>query len=260
MNKIMNDSKLWKLWVFPLSALGLFTIAVGLLAYLVDIGPNKCQMTYMFEYPIYTRLRLPAATADRFPQYRLYAYSEGAYTDQVRRNVFVGIPVLFLPGNGGSYRQVRSLGSVSLRKSEDVRSRIRFDYFSVDFNEELSGLAGALLEKQTQFAVRAIDHVLSFYQADGGRKIVLVGHSMGGIVARAVLSRGYGDRIDLIYTQATPHLAPPMAIDRDIVAFYRHMREAESEMKRFDTPIVSVSGGRRGMVRLRRPAYLLRIM
>ena len=82
----------------------------------------------------------------------------------VRDNVFAGIPVLFLPGNGGSYRQVRSLGSVSLRKSEDVGNKIWFDYFSVDFNSELSGLVGSLLLEQTQFVTRVVDHILRFYK------------------------------------------------------------------------------------------------
>ena len=69
---------------------------------------------------------------------------------------------------------------------------------------------------------------------------------MGGILARALLTRGYGDRISVIYTQATPHSAPPMAIDGEILAFYKSVERAEALMKRFDTPVVSVSGGRRG--------------
>ena len=146
------------------------------------------------------------------------------------------------------------MGSVSLRKSEDVNLRKWFDYFSLDFNEELSGLVGSLLEKQTQFAISVIDHVLSFY--DKGREIILVGHSMGGIVARAILSRGYGDRIYLIYTQATPHLAPPMFIDKEIIAFYRDLKTAEASMNKFDTPIVSVSGGRRGKSRKKRSTHI----
>ena len=237
------DDKSWRLWVLPCSILGLVFIFTGLYSYLVDIGPNKCEMTYMFEYPVYTKLKLPARIQRNYPQYALYAYSEGSYTYKVRRNEFSGNPVLFLPGNGGSYRQVRSLASVSLRKSEDANLKKWFDYFSVDFNEELSGLAGSLLEKQTRFATSVIDHILSLYP--NGRRIILVGHSMGGIVARAILSRGH-ERIYLIYTQATPHRSPPMAIDKDILAFYEQMKIAEAGLKHFDTPIVSVSGGRRG--------------
>ena len=240
----MNEQKLFQLWVYLISILGFLFISLGLYDYLIDIGPNKCEMTYMYEYPTYTKLPLPPPLSHAFPQYALYAYSEGKYTADVRRSAFRGIPVLFLPGNAGSYRQVRSLASVSLRKSEDARLEKWFDYFSVDFNEELSGLVGSLLEKQTQFVTRVIDHVLAFYPRDA--QIILVGHSMGGIVARAILSRGYGNRIYLIYTQATPHLAPPMLVDKEIISFYEEMKRAEAKLKQFTTPIVSVSGGRRG--------------
>ena len=92
----------------------------------------------------------------------------------VRDQKFAGIPVLFLPGNGGSYRQVRSLGSVSLRKSEDVQLKIWFDYFSVDFNEELSGLVGTLLQEQTQFVARVVDHILTLYK--GGWSVATGGY------------------------------------------------------------------------------------
>lgn len=43
-----------------------------------------------------------------YPQYQkydLYAYSEGRFTENVRNMQFKGIPVLFVPGNAGSYKQ-----------------------------------------------------------------------------------------------------------------------------------------------------------
>ena len=78
----MNDDKLWRLFVIPLTGLGLIVIALGTFHYLVDIGPNKCQMTFMFEYPIYMKLDLPHHVKNRSPQYQLYAYSEGTYTSK----------------------------------------------------------------------------------------------------------------------------------------------------------------------------------
>jgi len=225
---------------------GMTIIAIGLYSYLLDIGPNHCEMTYMFEYPIFTKLRLPNSVKNLYPQYDLYAYSEGAYTKRVQKNIFIGIPVLFLPGNAGSYQQVRSLASVSLRKSEDIHNKVWFDYFSTDFNEELSGLVGSLLEKQTQFSIKVIKHILSYYKKS--RKIVLVGHSMGGIVARAILSRGLDDVIDLVYTQATPHLAPPMIVDSAMINFYQTIETLEAKKAIHTSPIVSVSGGRRDII------------
>lgn len=47
------------------------------------------------------------------------------------------------------------------------------------------------------------------------RSVVLVGHSMGGVVARALytLPRFNPNLVDLIITQASPHLAPVLALD-----------------------------------------------
>ena len=77
-----NDDKLWMLFVIPLSGLGLIVIALGTYHYLWDIGSNKCQMTYMYEYPVYTKLNLPNYVTKNSPQYQLYAYSEGSYTSK----------------------------------------------------------------------------------------------------------------------------------------------------------------------------------
>uniref|UniRef100_A0A0N5ASX7 Hydrolase_4 domain-containing protein n=1 Tax=Syphacia muris TaxID=451379 RepID=A0A0N5ASX7_9BILA len=46
-----------------------------------------------------------------------------------------GIPVLFIPGNVGSARQVRSLGSVLQNKTESRFTSFSFNVFAVDFNE-----------------------------------------------------------------------------------------------------------------------------
>lgn len=47
------------------------------------------------------------------------------------------------------------------------------------------------------------------------QSVVLVGHSMGGVVARALftLPRFNSNLVSLIITQASPHLAPVLALD-----------------------------------------------
>lgn len=47
------------------------------------------------------------------------------------------------------------------------------------------------------------------------QSVVLVGHSMGGVVARALftLPRFNSHLVSLIITQASPHLAPVLALD-----------------------------------------------
>lgn len=44
-------------------------------------------------------------TYPNYQKYNLYAYSEGRYTENARNMKFEGIPVLFVPGNAGSYKQ-----------------------------------------------------------------------------------------------------------------------------------------------------------
>ena len=60
------------------------------------------------------------------------------------------------------------------------------DFFSIDFNEELSALFGSVLEQQTEFVAFAIKRILLFYPAN--QKIILVGNSIGGLLARTFRS------------------------------------------------------------------------
>lgn len=96
-----------------------------------------------------------------------------------RNSAFQGHPVLFIVGNADSYRQVRSLGSVAYRMGDQQK---QLDYFSIDFNEELSALFGGVLQQQTEFVAHAIRTILSLYKTK--RTIVLVGNSIGGLLAR----------------------------------------------------------------------------
>jgi hypothetical protein len=52
---------------------------------------------------------------EAFPKYGLYVYGEGKMAGYLEKGKFSGIPVLFIPGNSGSHKQVRSLASVALR-------------------------------------------------------------------------------------------------------------------------------------------------
>jgi glycosylphosphatidylinositol deacylase len=92
---------------------------------------------------------------------------------------FLGFPVLFIVGNADSYRQVRSLGSVAYRMGDKQK---QLDYFSIDFNEELSALFGGVLGQQTEFVAYAIQKILSLYKTE--KTIILVGNSIGGFLSR----------------------------------------------------------------------------
>ena len=158
-------------------------------------GANECEMTYM--RPGYLPVPLPSTLAnDR--GYALFLYREGmsrVSSGDARREVgrlgkprpdgTRATPAIFLPGNGGSFKQVRSVGSESHRisgerargrdatrqKNDDSNANANvsdepipyLDWFAVSFGEELSAFHGALLEDQIAFAARAIEHVASLY-------------------------------------------------------------------------------------------------
>ncbi|CAF0811000.1 unnamed protein product [Rotaria sp. Silwood1] len=181
-------------------------------------------MTYMFENPTYHRIPLPADVEKRYRRYGLYSYCEGSRCEAHRRNRFTGFPVLFIVGNADSYRQVRSLGSVAYRMGDQQK---QLDFFSIDFNEELSALFGGVLEQQTEFVAYSIQKILSLYKIN--RTIILVGNSIGGLLSRAVflqpLSRFNPNTVRLIITQATPHQAPVIHSDSYVVNFYSRVNE-----------------------------------
>ncbi|XP_010005697.1 PREDICTED: GPI inositol-deacylase [Chaetura pelagica] len=219
---------------------------------------TKCQYFYLLPfrvtenisvYPQYLKIKLPKKTARRYPAYELYLYGEGNYAEENKHLLLTGIPVLFLPGNAGSYKQVRSLGSIALRKAEDVDFKYHFNFFSVNFNEELVALYGGSLQRQTKFVHECIKVILKLYR---GREfaptsVAIVGHSMGGLVARALLTlkNFKPELINLLITQATPHVAPVMPLDKYLTDFYtavnNHWILKAQDLRNLTT--LSVAGG-----------------
>ena len=119
-------------------------------------------MTYMYEMPQYITVPISDKINSSFSKYNLVVYGEGEgkRTNNIQKLKFSGIPVLFIPGNAGSVKQVRSLASVALRKSiEEFKYKVHFDYFSVDFDEEWSAFYGGTLEKQTQYVIHCINKI-----------------------------------------------------------------------------------------------------
>uniref|UniRef100_A0A8C3AF73 GPI inositol-deacylase n=1 Tax=Cyclopterus lumpus TaxID=8103 RepID=A0A8C3AF73_CYCLU len=218
---------------------------------LTGFEENRCSMTYMFEYPEYRRVALPRRMARLYPAYGLYLYGEGLYAQETRALKLTGAPVLFLPGNAGSHKQARSLGSVALRKAENMEGGLHFNVFTVDFNEELVALYGGSLLRQTHFLHESIKAILRLYKhlKTPPQSVVLVGHSMGGVVARALftLPRFNTNLVSLIITQASPHLAPVLALDPYLLDFYSAVRQkwVNQAKKLRNVTVLSVGGGYR---------------
>ncbi|XP_027721774.1 GPI inositol-deacylase isoform X2 [Vombatus ursinus] len=200
-------------------------VAMGIWDVFFGYEENRCSMSYMFEYPEYQKINLPHKLTKQYPAYELYLYGERSYAQENKHLLLSGIPVLFLPGNAGSYKQVRSLGSIALRKAEDIDFKYHFDFFSINFNEELVALYGGSLKKQTKFVHECIKIILKLYEGQdfAPKSVAIVGHSMGGLVARALLTikNFKPELVNLLVTQATPHTAPVLSLDSYLNDFYK---------------------------------------
>jgi glycosylphosphatidylinositol deacylase len=112
-----------------------------------------------------------------------------------------GVPVLFVPGNRGSFKQIRSIASTAAvwldsqlqqRTTDGMKglnfSKVPFDFFSglnlfadnrlvftilitVDFNEEFSGVHGGTLLEQSEYLNDVIRFLLNVYYPDQLRSV-----------------------------------------------------------------------------------------
>ncbi|ESQ32740.1 hypothetical protein EUTSA_v10003555mg [Eutrema salsugineum] len=224
---------------------------------------NGCTMTYM--YPTYIPISVTDdATTGR---YGLYLYHEGWRKIDFKEhlNKLSGVPVLFIPGNAGSYKQVRSVAAESDRAYQggpfertfyqeaslfrgegadtesveyDLPSQYsnRLDWFAVDLEGEHSAMDGRILEEHTEYVVYAIHRILDQYkeshdtrEREGAaassnlpRNVILVGHSMGGFVARAaaVHPRLRKLAVQTILTLSSPHQSPPLALQPSLGHYF----------------------------------------
>ncbi|XP_058983673.1 GPI inositol-deacylase-like isoform X1 [Musca domestica] len=187
----------------------------------LEVEENACRMTYMFGVPQFSKVNIKDNS--EFPHYGLFYYYEGRILQDVNRMKLKGAPVIFVPGNAGSYKQVRSLASVALRKGMDNDRGIHMDYFTVNFEEQLSALYGGYLENQKLFLRIAILAVRTLYKEANNvdKSIILVGHSMGGKVAQAVIQDpAIAKYINTIIFISSPIDKPVVNFDPKINEFY----------------------------------------
>ncbi|XP_025412541.1 GPI inositol-deacylase isoform X2 [Sipha flava] len=203
------------------SAILLLTFAVGVYKQLTQKTTNNCEMTFMFEYPHFIDILVPMNRG----KYNLYAYTEGQTMEKIKSMKFYGTPVVFIPGHSGSYRQVRSIASVNIRKMYHIQSNIKFDFFTVDLNEEYSAVFGGVLPQQTEFVSQCINTIIKIYEHDyKPTSIILIGHSMGGIIAKGLFINPKFDTslVELIITLATPH-RPLFLADNFMDSYYENV-------------------------------------
>jgi glycosylphosphatidylinositol deacylase len=203
-------------------------------------------------------------------KYSLYLYREQGIENGPK---VAGIPVLFIPGNAGSYKQVRSIASESARYFHDTlhldavatKSGLKnLDFFTVDFNEDFTAFHGQTMLDQAEYVNEAIRYILSLYldpqkferdpDLPDPSSVIILGHSMGGIVARAafVMPNFQPHSVNTIVTMSAPHARPPVTFDPLIVQIYQdindHWRRAYSRKPAIDNSLsdvtlVSIAGG-----------------
>jgi glycosylphosphatidylinositol deacylase len=214
-------------------------------------GAGSCRMSYMS--PSYLHLSGFGREFTRMGNgpWGLYLYREAGwdqdpYVDDGQgghKLLLTGTPILFVPGNAGSFRQVRSLASaasrswyeapgVKRRGSRPSEGAAPLDFFTIDFNDDFSAFHGQTLLDQAEYTADCIRYILSLYahhedEASGRKRpdpvsVMVVGHSMGGVVARAaVLSPNYQPySISTLVTLATPHVVPPVTVDAGVDRVY----------------------------------------
>ncbi|KAK8843412.1 hypothetical protein IAR55_007069 [Kwoniella newhampshirensis] len=235
-----------------------FTLLFGFLAlalswityrcYREDIrlsGAWGCEMSWMM--PSYT----PVEWLDKpSRRYSLYLYREQGWDFE---NTVNGHPVIFVPGNAGSYQQVRSIASSASRqyygkpggRAEGQERAKKLDFFTVDLNEELSAFDAGTLRDQADFLLQCIYRVLREYQhldiADRPRQVTLLAHSMGGIVSRLAVDSSVADMVDVIFTMSSPHLIPPLSLEYDMDRIYHSVNVEPKTTRR--PLLVSLCGG-----------------
>lgn len=138
------------------------------------------------------------------------------------------------------------------------------DFFTVDFNEDITAFHGQTLLDQAEYLNEAIRYILSLYldprmsvrdsDIPDPTSVIILGHSMGGVVARTMLimPNYQSNSINTIVTLSAPHARPPVTFDGEIVKIYDdindYWRRAYSQQWANNNPLwhvtlVSIAGG-----------------
>jgi len=255
------------LFTTALSFIILATIGQSFLSHQLD--PKGCHMSMMA--PAYAKLDDFDTEYTRYAsKYSLYLYREGGVDLDTRVK---GIPVLFIPGNAGSYKQARPFAADAARYFHDVlqhdESAIKagkrtLDFFLADFNEDITAFHGQTLLDQADYLNDAVAYILALYHnphrslrdpaLPDPTSVIILGHSMGGIVARTMLIRPnyLANSINTIVTLSAPHARAPISFDSDIVKIYddindywrkSYAEEWASRNPLWHVTLVSIAGG-----------------
>ena len=137
-----------------------------------------------------------------------------------------------------------------LRRTLSKTSSFHFNVFTIDYGGENIALYGGTLLNQTYFLHQSIKTILPLYGSleQRPRSVVLVGHSIGGVIARAIVVLNDFDptTVSMILTLGSPNLSPIINFDASMARFYRGVNEhwVSNARSLSNITVLSVSGGR----------------
>ena len=225
---------------------------------------QQCRMSRMMPaYIDHTESLENFSPSGLWRKYRLYLYRERSVEPT---DIPSGSPAIFVPGNAGSYAQVRSVASSAANqyykpgsgglRSEDWKSAVvpnaHTDWWTVDFNEDFSAFSGSTVIQQATFLNEVVAYLRSRYPSPGTKSlqpgerntsIPILAHSMGGISARLMTTLDNYNlaSIDTVVTLSTPHAMPPVPFDRSMESVYKAINQP---LPPYASPLlVSISGG-----------------
>lgn len=130
-----------------------------------------------------------------------------------------------------------------------------FDIFVIDYLAELSAFDGKILEDQSVFLNDCIRYILSLYRykENPPNSVILIGYSMGGLIARSVftLDNYINGSVRTIFTINSPHLYAPILLEKNVKYFYDkvndYWRNNKDNEELSQVSIVSIAGGWRDL-------------
>lgn len=227
-------------------ALSILVLAISLAYIVLNIQKlsqkcDRCEMSFMAGH-LEDLTDEFVKNMETFPHYyRIYFYNEFKSDEMTASKRFTCTPVLFIPGNSGSSRQVRSIASWARWPRDESGDLVANEkqcmvFYTLDFLEEMSALLGSSLQDQISYTLRVLEWLSRMHK--DSKALFLIGHSMGGLVAR-IVSQSFQQKPLIVLTLSTPHLRPPLTIDRQLIATYEQMNRQEQGQHL----IISIGGG-----------------
>lgn len=265
--KQTRSCRRWRITILAVGlVLALATAYMTLFGTFCGADSPTCHPVYM--YPSYARIDgFDSHFTPLAKKYHLYLYREQGLDKNPTEDDLIqldGIPVLFIPGNAGSFKQVRSIAATCSDLYFDNEGAIKnpysknLDFFAADFNEDFTAFHGRTMLDQAEYLNDAIRYILSLYERNYSYEgplptsVIILGHSMGGVVARILptLQNHVPGSIQSIFTLSSPHATSPVTFDGDILKIYEQIndywrsqfRDRNSFMSK-NVSLISLTGG-----------------